>query len=259
MDIGAGQRVTGLRAQGSPSIPQWTAFMKADCITFRSPVDGSNKTANKADIAASIHAGDFGISANMPAAMAAYSNAQLYFLYGDGQPIIGTVSANPPDMGPALPAGYTHYAFAYSVRIDANGQMPTQLTVAGNKVYFYGFPYTTVWDWVAPSIGSSPADVELWHWVPDNALETCTWWDPEYQTTSVAGQGNLGFVVLGQAPFQAYTKPSETGCFSGIILQSPTNPAMANKVQFYDGTGYAHYSKFFLGFQILSYTVANGG
>lgn len=259
MDIGSGQRVTALRAQGHPSVPQWVAHMRADSITFRSPVDGSTKTANKADIDASIQPGRFGIEAGMPAVMVPYADAQLYFLYGDGQPIIGTVSINPPDVGPMLPTGYTHYAFAYSVRIDANGQMPTQLIVTGNKVYFYGFPYTTVWDWVSPSGATSPTNVELWHWVPDNALETCTWWDPEYQTTSQAGQGNLGFILLGQAPFQAYTKPNETGAFHGVIVSSPTNPGMSNAVQFYDSAGYGHYSKFFLGFQILSYTVPNGG
>lgn len=260
-DSGPGQRVVGLRAQGSADVPQWVAEMKADNITFRNASDGTVVTASKADILASIPAGRWGIPAGMLAAMPAYSNAHLYFIYGAGASpkISGAVSTTDADTGPALPAGYTHYAYAYTVRIDPSGQMPIQLEVVGNTVFFKGFPYQTVCDWYVPgTCPTSPTTIQIWPWVPDNALQSCTWYDPEASGKAGTGQGNLGFVLLQQAPFQIYTQPGQVTT-AQIVACSPTNPGMTIAWQFYDGSGYGHYTALFLGYQILSYVIPNGG
>ena len=242
---GPGDKVIGLNATGVAGIEQWGVTLNAKHITLRNPTDGTTFD---------IHS-PAATTVFMSAASAAFADLHIYYIWGATSGLAGTIQTGDPAVGPVLPDGYTNYAYAYSVRANCDGQMYPSIHARGHEVFFNGFPNQTVWNWLPPGSGpTSATNVQIWNWVPDQAITSTIWWDAEVLTS---GTVNIDFVVLTQAPFSFQITGAQRVA-QNFVLTTPTNSGMYVPVQFYSGS-YAGVSSLFLGFQILSYTIANGG
>lgn len=243
-DAGNGQNVRNLHADGAAVNPQFSVNMKADSVRLRNPFDGSTVTINDTGI----------VNAQMLTTLPPWTEGYVYFIYGNGPGLGGAVSNNDPTVGPALPPGYTHYSYAYSVRINGSGAMPTGLEVRGHKVSFTTFPNTTVCAGGCPT--TSAWTLAYWQSVPTNALEICGWWDAEVNANGSPGSSNVAWVMFGVAPFQFFTVPSTTTVINSTVCREVDSSSLSFQWQFYGD--FSHVASTFFGYQLLNYTVPNG-
>lgn len=160
-------RVSRLYALNNLSTPTRVMDMSAVAVVLR---DANNKTVTRTNVGTlSCNINTAGPAANgrdQAAAFSASSTVHFYFIWNPATSTIATIaSLVAPPVGPTLPTGYTHWAYALSVVLDASANMYV-IRAFGKRVTYVTSPSLGTPN--ASTTGSYgtyvPAIAETWSW-----------------------------------------------------------------------------------------------
>jgi hypothetical protein len=134
---GGGYRVSGLRANSDSGYPTLAMDLSADMVTLLDPVHGGTVTIlSPPTIKPSINAADICVQSAPPSCFPTGSTVWFYYIWGSGPGLRGITSLSPPNAGPYLPSGYTHFAPAFPVKLDSTSRLYGYLRILGNKAHY---------------------------------------------------------------------------------------------------------------------------
>jgi hypothetical protein len=168
---GTAYTTRNLVGQNDVGAPNTKFGFSADLVVLRSPADGSTiSRTNTGTLTNDTGAASVVNGRDQGAAFGASTWIHFYFIWNGS--VLGTLSSLvPPPVGPTLPGGYTHWAYAGAVRYNA-----TPLLVAtymrGSWMY-YQARQTAVTGFVT----AVETALDLSALVPPNALTTVLDWD----------------------------------------------------------------------------------
>lgn len=249
-------RVQGLVGDPNSVAPTTRYDLKADAVVLRDATGGTVVRTSTGVLTNDISLTQTASQANgrdVQSAFASNAWVYLYFILGDGQPLATLASAAPPPTGPVLPAGYTHWAYATTVRTD--GQAFRNTITRGNRAALREQIIV-----VNASTASTENTVSTAGHVPPHALSVMLQAHLRVDANaSTSGQANLhirhtsGFTY---AQCTVYHIPTNDGPESGnIILELP------NKGQnffFLTGRDFSAANPPQATIRIIGYTVPNG-
>lgn len=161
----AGSSVKRLVALNNTGTPNTKMDMSAIAVTFVHPATGGTYTKlNQAVLTNDIGvAGPAANGRDQVGAFGTTAEVHFYFIW-NGSAVATVSSLSPPPTGPTLPTGYTHWAYALSVRL--NGTNLPQVRAFGRRV-----SYVTAQSMGTPNTSTSftystfvPAIAECFSW-----------------------------------------------------------------------------------------------
>jgi hypothetical protein len=246
---GGSYEVHGLAAQNNSTTPSTQFDIKADLAVFRNPATGATTTVpNVATVTNNIStAGPAANGRDVSGAFSASSFVHFYLIY-NGTTVATLSSASAPPTGPALPTGYTSWAYVGSALLTS-GTVLNAMHIRGSWVT-YDTPQTVLSGTAVVSTPFSTAAL-----VPANALS----YRPLVQNIALSAASNSYSVTLFIDSYQVGFSGSTftaTGVasISGGVCELPNLANTSNyRISLSTGSGPT------VTVQVHGYKVPNGG
>ena len=225
--------------------------MAADFVVFRNPSTGATVQVNNVASEAidTTTAGPAAGGRDQAAAFTSGAAIHFYFIRKDDGTIDGVASEVAPTTGPTLPTGYTTWAYATTVMLNASTTVLQYVWLRGQYV-FYTAAQVLLNAGVATvetSLNSTLAPL-----LPATALSMQIGWKMANNTANI-GQYTLGLRVLSGTNFRQYDVDVYTNGGNAIISSDLVMPNVSQTI-YYIGSdaGMRHYV------YLTGYTVPNG-
>jgi hypothetical protein len=130
--------VRGVAGYNNSTNPDNQYDVSADVIVVRKPSNGETIVIQTPDpITIDIDvAGPIINGRDQAGTFTVSTFARLYWIYNETtQELAGIVSAQPPSVGPTLPAGYTHWAYIGTVKINGSGNL-LKMRLVGDTMFY---------------------------------------------------------------------------------------------------------------------------
>ncbi|MFY2599304.1 hypothetical protein ACOTHJ_33070 [Achromobacter xylosoxidans] len=239
----------GLRAQNNASTPNTQFDIAADMVAVRDPSTGATKVFSPVEsVTANLLTAGPAVNGRDQAAAFPASSWVHFYLISNGSAVASIASLTAPPTGPAMPAGYTMWAYVGAVRFGS-GSALSDVRVCGNAV-FYRVPTVVLTGTATTNTPFSTANL-----VPPNALE----WAPmvENLALSASGAGAYAltlFIDSYQVGLSGTGNASAAYSVSGGLAWLPNNSQAAQyRLNLMSGSGPT------TTISVYGYRLANGG
>lgn len=239
----------GLKAQNNVSTPNTQFDIAADMVAVRDPSTGATKVFSPvASVTTNLLTAGPAVNGRDQAAAFPASSWIHFYLISNGSAVASIASLAAPPTGPAMPAGYTMWAYVGAVRFGS-GSALSDVRVCGNAV-FYRVPTVVLTGTATTNTPFSTANL-----VPPNALE----WAPmvENLALSASGAGAYAltlFIDSYQVGLSGTGNASAAYSVSGGLAWLPNNSQAAQyRLNLMSGSGPT------TTISVYGYRLANGG
>jgi hypothetical protein len=259
LNLNSAPRVVGCNCANNSSTPNTQFDLDADYITLRNPTTGHCVTIANPGAAITNNISTAGPAANGRDQAGAFSNSSWVHFYWiwNGTTLATISSATAPPIGPTLPSGYTHWAYAGAVYLDSGGAL-RRVYIRDNVISLAAA--AQVLD--ASAQATTPTVIDLSEVVPPNAgnIEFTT-----RITVTATGGGaaatSASYQVLsGSSMIPTPRVISGVASGGGVSTLGFTTPNVGQQLLYtlVDDVGSATSIRQ-LRLYVVSYTVPNGG
>ncbi|MGE8630458.1 hypothetical protein [Achromobacter denitrificans] len=239
----------GLRAQNNASTPNTQFDIAADMVALRDPSTGATKVFSPVEsVTANLLTAGPVVNGRDQAAAFPASSWIHFYLISNGSAVASIASLAVPPTGPAMPAGYTMWAYVGAVRLSS-GSALSDVRVCGDTV-FYRVPTIVLTGTATTNTPFSTGNL-----VPPNALE----WAPmvENLALSASGAGAYAltlFIDSYQVGLSGTGNASAAYSVSGGLAWLPNNGQSAQyRLNLMSGSGPT------TTISVYGYRLSNGG